>query len=160
MSWLFEGLILSSGGLFTSLVFSYLYLKGTEKVNLSPLRIFNEITTLGLLILFSEIFTNFVFFLLAYAVSVLFFLGEMYDPLLRIDRRYRLIFLALDYDRKEFSLYQIRKKLIRSFVRPFLKFLGLYVVFSFLALEGKVLIPLLLVLGVTMGLLNDLEKFD
>ncbi|HBF69828.1 MAG TPA: hypothetical protein DDW32_04765, partial [Thermotoga sp.] len=89
-----------------------------------------------------------------------FFLGESVHFLMSINEQYRVMFLSFGYNDREFSLYQIRKKLFKSFVKPALKFFGLYIVFSNADLKNPFVISILLVLGVTIGLLNGVDKFD
>ncbi|ACB08422.1 hypothetical protein [Thermotoga sp. RQ2] len=160
MIWLLEGLSFSVVGFFVSVFFSYLYLKRREKIDLSALKIFNEFTTLGLIYLFSWMLNSLFFYLIVVVLAVLFFLGESVHFLMSINEQYRVMFLSFGYNDREFSLYQIRKKLFKSFVKPALKFFGLYIVFSNADLKNPFVISILLVLGVTIGLLNGVDKFD
>ncbi|MDK2785327.1 MAG: hypothetical protein PWQ80_6 [Thermotoga sp.] len=160
MTWFFEGLLFCGVGLATSILFSYFYLKEREKLDLSAFRIFNEFTVLGLIFLFSWVFNSMVFRFLVAVLAVLFFLGESAHFLMSIDKQYRIMFLSFEYNDREFSLYQIRKRLFRSFVKPALKFFGLYAVFSNVDLKSPLIVPAILLLGVTIGLLNGINKFD
>ncbi|AAD35949.1 hypothetical protein THMA_0889 [Thermotoga maritima MSB8] len=160
MIWFLEGLSFSVVGFFVSVFFSYLYLKRRERIDLSALKIFNEFTTLGLIYLFSWMLNSLFFYLIVVVLAVLFFLGKSVRFLMSINEQYRIMFLSFGYNDKEFSLYQIRKKLFKSFVRPALKFFGLYIVFSSADLKNPFVISILLVLGVTIGLLNGVDKFD
>ncbi|ADA66168.1 MULTISPECIES: hypothetical protein [Thermotoga] len=160
MIWLLEGLSFSVVGFFVSVFFSYLYLKRREKIDLSALKIFNEFTTLGLIYLFSWMLNSLFFYLMVVVLAVFFFLGESVHFLMSINEQYRVMFLSFGYNDREFSLYQIRKKLFKSFVKPALKFFGLYIVFSNADLKNPFVISILLVLGVTIGLLNGVDKFD
>lgn len=160
MIWLPEGLSFSVVGFFVSVFFSYLYLKRREKIDLSALKIFNEFTILGLIYLFSWMLNSLFFYLIVVVLAVFFFLGESVHFLMSINEQYRIMFLSFGYNDREFSLYQIRKKLFKSFVRPALKFFGLYIVFSNADLKNPFVISILLVLGVTIGLLNGVDKLD
>ncbi|ABQ46089.1 hypothetical protein Tpet_0060 [Thermotoga petrophila RKU-1] len=160
MIWLLEGLSFSVVGFFVSVFFSYLYLKRREKIDLSALKIFNEFTILGLIYLFSWMLNSLFFYLMVVVLAVFFFLGESVHFLMSINEQYRVMFLSFGYNDREFSLYQIRKKLFKSFVKPALKFFGLYIVFSNADLKNPFVISILLVLGVTIGLLNGVDKFD
>jgi len=160
MIWLLEGLSFSVVGFFVSVFFSYLYLKRREKIDLSALKIFNEFTTLGLIYLFSWMLNSLFFYLMVVVLAVFFFLGESVHFLMSINEQYRVMFLSFGYNDREFSLYQIRKKLFKSFVKPALKFFGLYIVFSNADLKNPFVISILFVLGVTIGLLNGVDKFD
>ena len=160
MIWLLEGRSFSVVGFFVSVFFSYLYLKRREKIDLSALKIFNEFTTLGLIYLFSWMLNSLFFYLMVVVLAVFFFLGESVHFLMSINEQYRVMFLSFGYNDREFSLYQIRKKLFKSFVKPALKFFGLYIVFSNADLKNPFVISILLVLGVTIGLLNGVDKFD
>ncbi|MCD6550977.1 MAG: hypothetical protein J7K79_01875, partial [Thermotoga sp.] len=100
------------------------------------------------------------FRLLVAVLAVLFFLGESAHFLMGINKQYRIMFLSFEYDDREFSLYQIRKRLFKSFVKPALKFFGLYAIFSNVDLRSPLMVSMILFLGVTIGLLNGINKFD
>ncbi|PLV58348.1 hypothetical protein [Thermotoga sp. KOL6] len=160
MTWFFEGIVFSGVGFVTSIFFSYLYLKKRERLDLSAFRIFNEFTTLGLLFLFSWVLRTSIFYLIVAALSVLFFLGKSVHFLTGISEQYRILFLSFEYNDKEFSLYQIKKRLFKTFVKPVLSFFGLYTIFSNTELKNPLIISIILFLGVTIGLLNGMDKFD
>ena len=146
---------LAGGGV--SLFLLYMALMRKKREILKPFEIFNSFTTMGLLFLieYCTFSPAVVKYLLVFILSSSFFLNCSSKVLKNENKRYRLMYLSLGYDKKEYSLGYLKKNLKNVFVEPLIiLFIFHFIILSFYTLNMFVIGFILVLGGVTISLLR------
>ena len=147
----------SLGGGFLSLLLFYIALLKKRKDIFKPFEIFNEFTTIGLLFLIEHVTFSLplVKYPLVFILSSFFFLNCSSKVLQNENRRFRLMYLSMGYDKKEYSWGYLKKNLKIVFLEPLIVlFIFHLLIFNVHTLNMFTMGFVFVVGGVTISLLR------
>jgi len=147
----------SLGGGLLSLLFFYIALLRKKRDIFKPFEMFNEFTTIGLLLLIEHIAFSLplVKYPLIFALSSFFFLNCSSKVLQNENRRFRLMYLSMGYDKRDYSLGYLKKNLKAIFLEPMIVlFVFHLLVLNIHTLNMFMMGFVLVVGGVTISLLR------
>ncbi|OQX58908.1 MAG: hypothetical protein B5M49_00920 [Thermotoga sp. 4484_232] len=147
----------SLGGGFLSLLFFYMALLRKKRDIFKPFEIFNEFTTIGLLLLIEHVAFSLplVKYPLIFILSCFFFLNCSSKVLRNENRRFRLMYLSMGYDKREYSWGYLKRNLKTVFLEPLIILFIFHLLILNMHILNMFIVGFILVVGgVTISLLR------
>jgi len=157
ISMMFNLTLCSLGGGVLSLILFYAALLKKRRDIFKPFEIFNEFTTIGLLLLIEHVAFSLplVKYPLIFVLSSFFFLNCSSKVLRNENRRFRLMYLSMGYDKREYSRGYLKRNMKTVFLEPLIiLFVFHLLILNIYTLNMFIMGFILVVGGVTISLLR------
>ena len=157
ISMMFNLTLCSLGGGVLSLILFYAALLKKRRDIFKPFEIFNEFTTIGLLLLIEHVAfsLSLVKYPLIFVLSSFFFLNCSSKVLRNENRRFRLMYLSMGYDKREYSRGYLKRNMKTVFLEPLIILFVFHLLILNIHTLNMFIVGFILVVGgVTISLLR------